>query len=53
MIDELADVVNYSILLADRLGIDLLEAVNGKIDKNAAKYPVDKTRGTSRKYTEL
>ena len=53
MIDELADVVNYSILLADRLGIDLLEAVNDKIDKNAAKYPVDKARGTSRKYTEL
>ena len=53
MIDELADVVNYSILLADRLGIDLLKAVNDKIDKNAAKYPVDKARGTSRKYTEL
>ena len=53
MIGELADVVNYSILLADRLGIDLLKAVNDKIDKNAAKYPVDKARGTSRKYTEL
>lgn len=53
MIEELADIVNYSILLADRLDCDLLEAVSNKIDKNAAKYPVDKARGSSRKYTEL
>ena len=53
MTEELADVVNYCILLADRLGIDLLDAVSSKIDKNAAKYPVEKAKGSSRKYTDL
>ena len=53
MEEELADVLIYSIFLADRLGIDIPEAISRKIAKNAAKYPVEKARGSSRKYTEL
>ena len=51
--EELADVVNYSILLADKLGVSLEEITMKKIEKNAKKYPVDKAKGTSKKYTEL
>lgn len=51
--EELADVVVYCVLLADRLGIDLPKAVLEKIEKNAQKYPVEKARGNSAKYTEL
>lgn len=53
MTEELADVAIYCIYLADALGINLAEAVNNKIDANAKKYPSDKSRGNSRKYTEL
>ena len=53
MAEELADVAIYCIYLADALGVDLADAVNAKIDANAEKYPVDKARGNSRKYTEL
>ena len=51
--EELADVVIYCIYMADKLGIDLPEAISEKIDSNAKKYPVAKSHGTSRKYTEL
>jgi NTP pyrophosphatase (non-canonical NTP hydrolase) len=51
--DELADVQIYLLLLADRLGVDLPAAVERKIDKNERKYPVDRARGSARKYTEL
>lgn len=44
--DELADVLAYSLLLAQRHDIDLKEAVLQKIDKNAAKYPIEKSRET-------
>lgn len=53
MAEELADVLIYSIFLADALGIDIAEAIVGKLRKNGEKYPVEKARGTSRKYTEL
>lgn len=53
MEEELADVVIYAILLADRIGADIPEIVGKKIDKNAKKYPVDKARGNARKYDEL
>ncbi len=53
MIEELADVVIYCTYLADTLGVDLADAVSSKIDANARKYPVDKSWGNSRKYTEL
>jgi dCTP diphosphatase len=51
--EEIADVLLYLIRLADKLNIDLLAAATDKIQVNAAKYPVDKARGSSRKYTEL
>ena len=51
--DEIADVAIYLIELADLLKIDLATAINAKLDKNAIKYPVDKARGKSTKYTKL
>ena len=51
--DECADVLLYLLLIADRAGIDLEAAAQDKLRKNAEKYPVDKSYGTSRKYTEL
>ena len=51
--DELADVVNYSILLADKLGVKLEDIIMKKLEENRKKYPVDKAKGTSKKYTEL
>ena len=50
---ELADVFIYTVRLADRLGVDLAPAVEAKIIANAAKYPVEKSRGSAKKYTEL
>ena len=50
---EVADVLLYLIRISDKLGIDLIAAANAKIILNAEKYPVDKARGSSRKYTEL
>lgn len=51
--DELADIAVYLLELADNLEIDLEAAILAKLAKNAAKYPVDKARGSSAKYTEL
>lgn len=51
--EELADVINYCVMLADKLEFDIDEIVNRKIDKNEQKYPVEKAKGTSKKYTEL
>ncbi|MBT2616140.1 MULTISPECIES: nucleotide pyrophosphohydrolase [unclassified Bacillus (in: firmicutes)] len=51
--DELADVVIYSLLLANDLNLDLEEVVNRKIEKNKKKYPVEKAYGVKTKYTEL
>jgi NTP pyrophosphatase (non-canonical NTP hydrolase) len=50
---EMADVLLYLVRLADQLGVDLLDAAHRKIGLNAEKYPVDKARGHSRKYTDL
>ena len=50
--DELADVFVYCLLMSNKLDIDLLAAARQKLKKNAAKYPVDKVKGSSRKYTE-
>lgn len=50
---ELADVLIFVLLLADRLGIDVDHAVKAKIRSNAHKYPVSKAKGSARKYTEL
>lgn len=51
--EELADVLIYLVRLADELDVDLAQAVRDKIEINARKYPVDKARGSIRKYTEL
>lgn len=51
--DEMADVAIYLAELADNLGIDLLAAMESKIAKNAAKYPVAKAKGSHRKYSDL
>jgi dCTP diphosphatase len=51
--DELADVLTYCFLLADRLDVDPNEIVRAKLATTRAKYPVDKARGRSTKYDEL
>ena len=51
--EELADVIVYCQDMLDCLGLDVDEIVNSKMDKNEAKYPVDKAKGSSAKYTEL
>jgi NTP pyrophosphatase (non-canonical NTP hydrolase) len=51
--DEIADVVMFAILMADRLGIDLSRAIAEKLAANEAKYPVELARGSARKYTDL
>lgn len=50
--EEMADVLLYLVMLADKLGVDLLAASRDKLEKNAFKYPVEKVRGSARKYTE-
>jgi NTP pyrophosphatase (non-canonical NTP hydrolase) len=50
---ELADVLLYLVRLADRLGIDLGAAAVEKIALNAQKYPVERAKGSAKKYTEL
>ena len=50
---EMADVLLYLVRLADRLGVDLEQAAVAKIARNAEKYPVEKSRGSSRKYDEF
>jgi NTP pyrophosphatase (non-canonical NTP hydrolase) len=51
--EEMADVAIYLLELADLLQIDLLEAAATKLRRNAEKYPVEKAKGSSAKYTEL
>ena len=51
--DEMGDVLNYLLIMANDFGIDLLDATDKKIDKNARKYPVEKSKGKHTKYTEL
>jgi dCTP diphosphatase len=50
---ELADVLTYCLLLADKLGLDPLEIVAEKLEETKAKYPVEKSRGSSVKYDQL
>ena len=51
--EECADIFLYLLLIAERGGFDLCAAGAAKILRNAAKYPVEKSRGTAKKYTEL
>jgi dCTP diphosphatase len=50
---ELADVLTYCLLLADKLGLDPLEIIESKLSETKAKYPADKARGSSAKYDRL
>ncbi len=51
--EECADILLYLLLIAERAGLDLIAAANAKIAKNAQKYPIEKSKGNARKYTEL
>lgn len=51
--EELADVIVYCIHMSDSLGVNITEIINNKMDKNEMKYPIDKSKGNSKKYTEL
>lgn len=51
--EETADVLLYLLMVCERAGIDLAAAASRKIDVNAAKYPVEKSRGNSKKYNRL
>jgi dCTP diphosphatase len=50
--EELADILLYLVRLSDKLEVDLLEAARHKLEKNAVKYPADRVRGSSKKYSE-
>lgn len=51
--EELADVINYCLLMADKLGVDPRQIVLDKIEKTSKKYPVSKSKGVSTKYDKL
>ncbi|KAF0205617.1 MAG: MazG nucleotide [Gallionellaceae bacterium] len=51
--EELADVFAFAFLLAEQYGFDVKQIVLEKIEKNALKYPVEKSKGVAKKYTEL
>lgn len=51
--EELADIFNYAILIADKYDLDIKQIVLDKLQRNAKKYPVDKARGNAKKYSEL
>lgn len=51
--EELADILAYAFLLADKYGFDVREILLEKIKKNGEKYPVEKAKGTAKKYNEL
>jgi len=51
--EELADVLGWVLLIAHDLKIDLADAFERKVELNKKKYPVEKARGSARKYTEL
>jgi len=50
---EIADVMIYSLMLSNEMGIDPLAAIEEKIEENEKKYPVQKAKGAAKKYTEL
>lgn len=51
--EELADVLNYAFQMADKYGLDIKQIMLEKIRRNAEKYPVEKARGSAKKYNEL
>ena len=53
VLEELADVTNYCLQMAQVLGVDIIDVVNKKMDVTEKKYPVDKAKGVSTKYNKL
>ena len=51
--EELADIITYTLLLANKHGFDIKQMVIDKIQKNGEKYPVDKAKSNAKKYNEL
>lgn len=51
--DELADVLIYCMYMADSLNLDTKEIIRNKMKKNAIKYPISKSKGNAKKYTEF
>lgn len=51
--EELADVINYAFLIAHLYDLDVEKIVTDKMEVNAKKYPVEKSRGSAKKYNEL
>lgn len=51
--EELADIFNYAILMADKYDLDIKQIVMDKLQRNAEKYPVEKAYGSAKKYNEL
>lgn len=51
--EELADVLTFAFLLAEKYDLDIQQIILEKLEKNAVKYPVEKSKGTNKKYTEL
>ncbi|MCX2430815.1 nucleotide pyrophosphohydrolase [Pedobacter sp. GR22-10] len=51
--EELADVFSYALLLAEKYNLDVKQIILDKIKLNDSKYPVDKAKGTAKKYDEL
>jgi len=51
--EELADVLNYSFLIAEKYGLDIEKIMLDKIQSNANKYPVDKAKGSAKKYSDF
>jgi len=51
--EELADIFTYALQLADKYGFDISDIVSNKIEKNALKYPIEKAKGSAKKYNDL
>lgn len=51
--EELSDVLYWTLRMADKLDIDIVDAFNKKLTKNSQKYPTNKAKGNHKKYTEL
>lgn len=51
--EELADIINYAFMIADRYKLNIKDICLSKINRNAIKYPIEKAKGSAKKYTEL
>ena len=51
--DELADVLIYCLYMVDAMNFDVKEIILNKMKKNTIKYPIDKSKGNAKKYTEF